>query len=158
MKNNFNESLIQYEKELFIHCRYLTRDSYKAEDLKQDVFLRAIRYQDQFDGRNLKSWLFTIAYNTFINECRRIKKIQENTEKIVPNIHELCPMPDDGINVNEILQLVDKLPERFKKAIRMRLDGYTYEEIAVELNVEIGTVKSRIHFGRKILLKFDLYS
>lgn len=108
-------------------------------------------------GTNLEAWLFTIMRNIFINNYR--KKIRRNTildstdNQFYLNSGDLAITnnPDSIIMMNELQTLIDKLDNTIRVPFLMHYYGYKYQEIAKELNLPLGTIKSRIFFARKEL-------
>jgi RNA polymerase sigma-70 factor (ECF subfamily) len=156
---DFNNSLIEMRSNLKRFALSLTSDHEKADDLVQDTYLKAISYKDKFvDYTNLKAWVFTIMKNTFINNYRR--NIKENT--LIDSTQDLYYVnlsndkgyisPDSSYSENEIEKAIDSLEDEFRIPFRMHVEGYKYKEIADELNLKIGTVKSRIFFTRQKLM------
>ncbi len=141
----------------------LTGNHVDAEDLFQDTAVRIMTNADKYNqGTNFKAWAVTIMRNIFINNYR--KKIRRNMIiDQTPNNYYLNSgdkaVDNDGetnVTFNELMALVDALPEDFRKPFMMAYEGYKYEEIAEELGSPLGTIKSRIFFARKKLQK--LYS
>lgn len=132
----------------------LTKDYETAKDLCQETLCKAFTYRDKYEpGTNIKAWLFTIMRNIFINDYRRAvrKKIVMDAVK-----HSLTPyaLPSESlVRLKEINTAVHDLPAIFKKACTLYLHGYKYHEIAQALNEPLGTIKSRIHFAKKLLQK-----
>lgn len=156
----FNHKLISLEPNLERFALSLTSDREKAKDLLQDTYMKAIMYRDKFQAfTNLKAWTFTIMKNTFINNYRR--GIRENTT--MDNTKDLYYInkpresgfdsPESDYSVQEIRKAIDKLEDEFRVPFEMHNAGYKYKEIADELNLKIGTVKSRIFFTRKKLME-----
>jgi RNA polymerase sigma factor (sigma-70 family) len=156
----FNNSLIGMKSNLQKFAMSLTSDRDSALDLVQDTYLKAITYKDKFvDYTNLKAWVFTIMKNTFINNYRR--GIRENT--MVDGTQDLYYInmphdkgfisPESVYSENEIEKAIDSLEDEFRIPFRMHIEGYKYKEISDELNLKIGTVKSRIFFTRQKLMK-----
>jgi RNA polymerase sigma factor (sigma-70 family) len=156
----FNHKLISLEPNLERFAISLTSDREKAKDLLQDTFMKAIMYRDKFEAfTNLKAWTFTIMKNTFINNYRRA--VRENTT--MDNTKDLYYInkprdfgydsPESDFSVKEIRKAIDKLEDEFRVPFEMHNAGYKYKEIADELNLKIGTVKSRIFFTRKKLME-----
>jgi len=155
----FNNSLLEMKSNLQRFAMSLTSDRDTALDLVQDTYLKAITYKDKFvDYTNLKAWVFTIMKNTFINNYRR--NVKENT--IIDGTQDLYYInqphdkgfisPESSYSENEIEKAIDSLSDEFRVPFRMHVDGYKYKEIADELGLKIGTVKSRIFFTRQKLM------
>jgi RNA polymerase sigma factor (sigma-70 family) len=155
----FNNSLLEMKSNLQRFAMSLTSDRDTALDLVQDTYLKAITYKDKFvDYTNLKAWVFTIMKNTFINNYRR--NVKENT--IIDGTQDLYYInqphdkgfisPESSYSENEIEKAINSLSDEFRIPFRMHVDGYKYKEIADELGLKIGTVKSRIFFTRQKLM------
>ena len=136
----------------------LTRDNESAKDLIQETMYRAIANKDKYNiGTNIKAWMYTIMRNIFINNYR--KKVRQNTvfdntpndflldynQAAVTNTAEI------NLKLKDIQALIFKLPSIFKEPFVMYYEGYKYNEIAEVLREPLGTIKSRIHFARKLL-------
>lgn len=134
-----------------------TKNWEDAEDLIQDTLLKALRYKDHFEeGTNFKGWIFTIMRNIFINSYKRrklqlslIENVKSESAMLSGRISENTISTE--INTKEILKAIDTLGNEYKKPFQMILDGFHYEEIAQEMNIPIGTVKSRIFHARQKL-------
>jgi RNA polymerase sigma factor (sigma-70 family) len=155
----FNNSLLEMKSNLQRFAMSLTSDRDTALDLVQDTYLKAITYKDKFvDYTNLKAWVFTIMKNTFINNYRR--NVKENT--IIDGTQDLYYInqphdkgfisPESSFSESEIERAIDSLSDEFRIPFRMHVDGFKYKEIADELGLKIGTVKSRIFFTRQKLM------
>ncbi len=155
---SFNEILLTNADFLKPFAINLTRDSEAANDLCQETLYKALANQEKYhSGTNIKAWLFTIMRNIFINNYRR--KIKQKTfldstphdylvnlkQVTVPNAAE------SDMRVKEINKAIQQLPEIFKTPFLLYFDGYKYNEIADVLHEPLGTIKSRIHFARKLL-------
>jgi len=119
---------------------------------------KALANQEKYHaGTNIKAWLFTIMRNIFINNYRRKAKHQtvfdnspndfllNNNQVTVANVAE------SNMQMKEIRKAIYNLPEIFKTPFSLYFDGYKYHEIAEALHEPLGTIKSRIHFARKLL-------
>lgn len=154
----FNRQLLSYQNPLKYFALKLTADNEDAEDLLQETFLKALKYKDKFQEQtNLKAWLYTIMKNTFINNYRRAvrkKTIIDNTadDYFVNSTKKQSPIsPESEYNYKEIMKTVELLNDECKIPFQMHNEGYKYKEIAEELDMPIGTVKSRIFLARKKL-------
>lgn len=155
----FNNRLIGMKPILQRYAMRLTTDRDNALDLVQDTYLKAIAHRDKFaDYSNLKSWVFTIMKNTFINDYRRnvVKNSFLNSSQDLHYInvpHEKgYPSPESTYNASEIEKAIDSLCDEFRIPFRMHLEGFKYREIADNLNLKMGTVRSRIFFSRQKLM------
>ncbi len=136
----------------------LTRDHELAKDLFQETLLRALANKEKYnDGTNIKAWLYTIMRNIFINNYRR--KAKQNTIfDSTPNEFLLdyrqgavANEAIASINMKEVHEAIHNLPAIFKNPFLLYFDGFKYHEIADMLGEPLGTIKSRIHFARKLL-------
>ncbi|HEY8957848.1 RNA polymerase sigma factor [Chitinophaga sp.] len=136
----------------------LTKDAEQAKDLYQETLFRALSNREKYlEGTNIRAWLFTIMRNIFINHYR--KKLKHRTiaepgaseffinhqQNIVSN------KAASNLHMKDIHIAVYHLPGIFKKPFMLYYEGYKYFEIANMLKEPLGTIKSRIHFARKIL-------
>ena len=136
-----------------------TRNVEDAEDLIQDTFLKALRYKDRFeDGTNFKGWLYTIMRNIFLNNCKKQqlgRNIFGPSADSVP--YELGAQAGNNIfrfiNEKDICVAIGNLREELRKPFQMAYEGYQYDEIAEEMGVPTGTIKSRIFNARKRLME-----
>lgn len=132
----------------------LTRDHDTARDLCQETLYKAFAYRENYQpGTNIRAWLFTIMRNIFINDYRR-----EGRRKAVMEVYRqsqacLALSSELSLRLREINAAIHRLPAIFKTACLLYLEGYKYHEIAQALNEPLGTIKSRIHFAKKILQK-----
>ena len=136
----------------------LTSDNQDAEDLFQETIYKALKYRDKYTNEtNLRAWMFTIMKNTFINAYRRKSKLWSYMESVNHNQHlEFSGAlngntPSSSQNEKEILSAIDQLEDPLKIPFQRYIDGFKYKEIAKEMGLPIGTVKSRIFNARKIL-------
>ncbi len=140
----------------------LTRNPSDADDLVQESVLKAYRAFDTFTpGTNAKGWLLTILRNAFINEYRRRSRRPETMDLDTAETVAAFPEEELGdpeerffeqIVDDEVLRAIDELPEVFREALVLSdVEGLDYAEIARILEVPVGTVKSRLFRGRRIL-------
>jgi RNA polymerase sigma-70 factor (ECF subfamily) len=108
-------------------------------------------------GTNIKAWLYTIMRNIFINEYRRRAKqntvFYKSTNDFLLNHNQssVNNAAEDILKLKDVELAVHKLPEIFRQPFVLYFEGYRYHEIAKVLNEPLGTIKSRIHFARKLL-------
>ena len=133
----------------------LTRDPEKAKDLFQETIYRALVNEDKYNqGTNVRAWLYTIMRNIFINNYRRsVKKnlITYRAPEFMPDMHSEQPGPESVLHVRQIMNFVQRLPAIFRTPFMLYFEGFRYHEIADIMREPLGTIKSRIHFARKML-------
>ena len=154
----FNNLLINNADFLKPFAINLTKDTESAKDLFQETMYKALANQEKYNvGTNIKAWLFTIMRNIFINDYRR--KIKQLTIfDTTPNDYLLnykqpsvANAAEADLGIKEIHEAIHQLPEIFKTPFTLYFEGYKYHEIAEALSEPLGTIKSRIHFARKLL-------
>ena len=138
----------------------LTGNKTDADDLYQDTTLRIMSNADKFrEGTNFKAWAVTIMRNIFINNYRkRVRRgvlLDQTPNNYYINSGDVGIENDGPTNTGyqELLEMVESLPEDFKRPFWMAYRGYKYDEIAAQLNAPLGTIKSRIFFARRKLQK-----
>lgn len=148
----------RYEKFMVnFFYRKLWSDRIKAEDFAHDLFTKLIDNPELFDPeRNFKAWLFSVASNMCKNEYKK-QEVRKNTSYDVPDHYQGTDGADsadkevDKGSFNEVLKReLDKLGDKHKEVFMMRhFDGLALEEIAEALDINTGTVKSRLHHATK---------
>ena len=132
----------------------LTRDHETARDLCQETLFKAFAYRDKYrPGTNIRAWLYTIMRNIFINDYRRNQRKKGVMDSVAYGQAPVDLSSEIGIRLKEINTAIHQLPSIFKTACLLYLEGYKYHEIAYTLNEPLGTIKSRIHFAKKLLQK-----
>jgi RNA polymerase sigma factor (sigma-70 family) len=154
----FNNTLLGMQNKLRYYALSLTSDNEKASDLLQDTLLKALSNRDKFSqNTNFNAWVYTIMKNTFINDYRRNIKAANNLKSPRADITGTSaieyPSPDSVYQSEEISKSISQLDDEYRIPFTMFLEGYKYKEIADELDLPLGTVKSRIFFSRKRLEK-----
>jgi RNA polymerase sigma-70 factor (ECF subfamily) len=155
---DFNEYLVNNAEFLKPFAITLTRDSEAAKDLFQETLYRALANKEKYNvGTNIKAWLYTIMRNIFINNYRRKTK-QHTIFDSTPNeflINQKQVVINDtaegNLRIKDIQAAIHNLPEIFRNPFLLYFDGFKYNEIADMLREPLGTIKSRIHFARKLL-------
>jgi RNA polymerase sigma factor (sigma-70 family) len=156
----FTLMLDQHSSSLKAFAYNFTKDSEDADDLYQDTVMKALNYFSKYkDGTNLKAWLFTIMRNTFINSYHKKKRknniITTKDELSPDDLHIGCTKntAEGNLASKDIYRMLAKLPKEYLDPFTRHFEGYKYHEIADELGLPLGTVKTRIHAARKILKK-----
>ncbi|MBP8849299.1 MAG: RNA polymerase sigma factor [Breznakibacter sp.] len=154
----FDTKLLSLQDRLLYFALSLTSNHDDAKDLLQETILKALTYRGQFiENTNFKAWVFTIMKNTFINNYRREQKVRntfdskEDSLDFAAKKNFASETPESAHAVMEMTQTIERLDDEFRVPFKMHTEGFKYKEIAEELNLPIGTVKSRIFFTRKKL-------
>ncbi len=154
----FNQLLLQNSEYLRPFAVTLTKDQETAKDLLQETMFRALSNYDKYSvGTNIKAWLYTIMRNIFINNYRRKSKqntIFDNSPNdflLDYNQSAVANEAESSIRIKYINAAIHNLPGIFKQPFMLYFEGYKYHEIADMLQEPLGTIKSRIHFARKLL-------
>ncbi len=155
---DFNQLLINNTEFLKPFAITLTRDNEVAKDLLQETMYRALANKEKYNvGTNIKAWLYTIMRNIFINNYRRKAKqntIFDNTpNEFLLNYNQVTTTnaAEGALKLKDIQACIHQLPAIFRNPFMLYFEGYKYHEIAGMLNEPLGTIKSRIHFARKLL-------
>jgi len=161
----FNEEFVPHLDAMYNFAYKLTLADDDAKDLVQDTYLKAFRSINSFErGTNGKAWLFRILKNSFINNFRKESKkpakvdYQDvegyyNSEQANADITiDLRSEAVRNMIGDEVSNAINSLPIDFRTVIILAdLENFTYEEMAVILDIPIGTVRSRLHRARTIL-------
>ncbi|HUV30689.1 MAG TPA: sigma-70 family RNA polymerase sigma factor [Acidobacteriota bacterium] len=146
----------------------MTRNQSDAEDLVQETIVKAYRNWDKFEpGSNCRAWLFKIMTNIFINDYRSKSRapVSVDVDDIDDNylygqLAQLGPdkNPEQELFAkvfdDDVKKAIEELPDDFRLVVVLSfLEGFSYQEIANIADIQIGTVKSRLHRGRKLLQK-----
>lgn len=150
---------------LYNYSLRMTNNPADAQDLVQETFLKAFRFWDKYEkGTNIRAWLFRILKNTYINRYR--KELREPETVDYDDVqHFYTSVRDQGTDPNDLQEqlfrnlldddisgAITELPEDFRTIVILSdIEGLTYEEIAEFVDIPLGTVRSRLHRGRKLL-------
>jgi len=155
------------KRDLFNAALRMTRDREEAEDLTQEALAKAYAAFHQFrPGTNFKAWIYRVLVNTYINHYRRRRRAPQlrSWEELAvdgdadyaredpsrlnsPEEAVLARVPD-----GEVQPALEALPEEFRVAVLLSdVDEFSYKEIAEILGIPLGTVRSRIFRGRRLL-------
>ena len=162
-RRQFEQQTQPYFQPLYQAALRLTRQVEWAEDLTQDVLVRAYeRYDAYTPGTNYRAWLFTILTHTYLNDCERAKRRPRMAELDITDAldeHRHWAEDEDASDPVAILMTqvlderlqnaLDSLLEEFRLAvILVDLESLSYQQAALALHVPIGTVRSRVFRGR----------
>jgi RNA polymerase sigma-70 factor (ECF subfamily) len=165
-RREFDTLVERYHKQAYNIAYRMAGNHADAEDLVQDAFIRAFRFFGQY-RRELPfdSWLYKIMSNVFIDKLRRRPKamirsldqpVATSEGEVRLDVPDTACGPEEAVLSREmdsrIQEALDTLPEVFRlTVIYADIEGLSYEEIAEATDTNIGTVRSRLHRGRRLL-------
>lgn len=154
----FEDKLIDLQNNMMNFALTLTSNREEAKDLLQETTLRALDNKEKYyENVNFKGWVFTIMHNIFVNNYRRVVRSQTMIDQTENLYHLNMPQdsgfdsPEGAYTVAEIVKVINGFSDEYRLPFSMHVSGFKYEEIAQQLSLPIGTVKSRIFFARKRL-------
>ena len=158
----FGQAALEHIDSLYGYALALTHNMTEAEDLVQDTYLRATSaaHRPDIDG-NLKSWLFVIMRNAWLNEVRHKNsgpKFVDLDASGPPPVDQLQDTPHvvylRKLEREQVQRAIESLPNAYREIILLRdIEGFTYQEIATVLDCPAGTVMSRLGRARGKLRK-----
>lgn len=153
---SWEEVTERYRGVVFGMAYTLTSDPHDASDLTQDVFLRVYRSLDRYRPGNFEGWLYRITRNLFLDGVRRRTRLPCVTLPVDGWREPPEPAPgpaeraEQHVLRSDLLRALLQLPPQFRTAVVLvDVEGATYAEVAESLGWPLGTVRSRVHRGRK---------
>ena len=142
-----------YSSKLFSVCLKYSRNSVEAEDNLQDAFLTIFEKINQFKQKgSFEGWLKRITVNTVLQRYRKEKVFDIITEDIVEDND--IDIDDNDVSIDYLLNIIQELPDRYRLVFNLYvMDGYSHNDIAQLLEINIGTSKSNLARARQILKK-----
>lgn len=163
-KTELENCVMEYGKDIYSFCKSLTLNLQEADDLYQDTFLKAMERISDIDGeKNPKSYLLSVALRLWKNKKRkhawrsRIANVLSLTDELDLNdMGESSFSPEKEIMKKEesdlVRQAVNRLPEKLKVTVLLfYMEDLPVAQIAFVLKIPVGTVKSRLHYAKKLL-------
>jgi RNA polymerase sigma-70 factor (ECF subfamily) len=152
----------KYQFRIINTCYKYTKNIVDAEDVAQEVFLKAYQNLSTFKSNSkFYSWLYRIAVNTSLNYINSKEKRNEketiSEENCLIDMNISKDNPRDYYQLNELINtlqpLMDNLPDDLRTLIELyEIKDFTYDEISKKLSIPIGTVRSRLHRARNMLI------
>ena len=163
----YSELTQKYQKPLYFHVRKMIRNPDFAEDLVQDIFLKAFKSLKNYkNDYAFSTWLYRIATNHTIDYLRK-KKLEtfsihaDDTDDTHATIQlaDEDSFTDEPIikreRKNKVHEAIDQLPEKYREVILKRhIEEKSYQEISEEMDIPLGTVKAHIFIARELLYKY----
>jgi RNA polymerase sigma factor (sigma-70 family) len=165
----FSNLLSRYRDSIYYMLLKMVNNTSDAEDLTIEAFGKAFRNLDSFTPEfAFSTWLFKIATNNCIDFIRKkqvtptlINQLQEDLDILTVNIQSDLPDPEETLindqKIAVLRDIVNQLKPRYRNLIELRYyKEYSYEEIAAELKLPIGTVKAQLYRAKSLL--FNIFT
>ena len=167
---DFEREAMPHMDILYNYALRMTSNADDANDLVQETYMKAFRFWDKYEkGTNIRAWLFRIMKNSYINRYRKEVKEPDTVDyndiqNFYKSIRYATADPNDleekifgGLLEDNVARAIESLPEDFRTVVILcDIEGLSYEEIAEFVDSPIGTIRSRLHRGRK-MLRVKLY-
>lgn len=175
-RSSFEQQMLPHIDALYRSAFSMTKNAGDADDLVQETYVRAYQFFDQFQGgTNSRAWLFRIMTNLYINSYRRRAREPERVSYDEMEDFYLynrladsqrgggigatasgSPSPEEAVvqqvEIEAIREAVYRLPDEYRETVVLAdLNEFTYQEISEILDIPIGTVRSRLSRGRKLV-------
>ena len=164
-QQDFEKEALPHMDVLYNYALRTTGNQDDAQDLLQETFLKAYRFWDKYEkGTNIRAWLFRIMKNSYINRYRKetkepdkvdygdIENFYNTIRAEYTDTNDLQEKLFGNLLGDEVAKALESLPEDFRTVVILcDIEEMTYEEIAEFIERPIGTVRSRLHRGRKLL-------
>jgi RNA polymerase sigma-70 factor (ECF subfamily) len=162
--SEFANEAITHLDSLYRGALRLTRNPEQAQDLVQDTYVRALRYQHSFEaGTNMKAWLFAIMRNLFWDRFKSSHKDDVSLDDVgefplYDKLKDSAEIPEaevlDKLAAGEVVKAIEQLPPLHREVVLLvDVEGFSYKDAAQVLGIPIGTVMSRLHRARQQLQK-----
>tara|TARA_B100001564_G_C20593822_1_gene649214 strand:- start:721 stop:1296 length:576 start_codon:yes stop_codon:yes gene_type:complete len=160
--DSYKNLVDKYQIRIINTCYKYTKNIIDAEDVAQEVFLKAFQNLSSFKSDSkFYSWIYRIAVNTSLNYINSKEKRNEketiSEENCLNSVNLANDSPKEYYQLNELINkiqpLIDNLPDDLRTLIELyEIEDYTYEDISNKLDIPIGTVRSRLHRARNMLI------
>src|SRR5699024_5490568 len=155
---NLDDLYQYYFNDIYRFLLSLSHDHHTAEDLVQETFFRAYLYLENYKDEHVKTWLFTVARNAFIDHYRKEKRTVIKDQPFFRQYHTKNKQPLEQVVLSEqmqhIVDLLEHLPKQQKQAILLRdFHDFTYKEGAKVMNVSVANFKVLLFRGRQAIRK-----
>ena len=152
-RNELNWMIAREIPSLRRYAYTLLRGAEKQDDLVQDTLERAIRKVDTWRREgSIKSWLYRIQYTVFLNKYCGTALRDVAAQDVVDHMAIVPPRQEKAAELNNVLAAMNHIPDRNREVlVLVGVEGFSYDEAAVILDIPVGTVRSRLSRGREEL-------
>src|SRR5438132_3722934 len=154
---SWEEIALEHGRFLYTVAYRLTGNREDAEDLVQEVLLRVRRGLETYQPGSMEGWLSRITTNAFLDEVRRrrrrpVELLPDEPDRVLPSSASAEDALVTEVLPDDIQDALRRLPEEYRAAVVLcDVVGLPYHEIGEALGIPVGTVRSRIHRGRRQL-------
>ncbi len=152
----FEKLVIEYQNRVYSVCLGMMKNPHDAQDAAQETFLKAYHRIRDFRGQSsIETWLTRIA----MNACLDMIRLRSDTLPLVEGLDAADPMTvENRVLLTEqsraVRKALDQLPPEQRSIVVLRdIQCYSYEEVCDILNLNMGTVRSRLHRAREKIKK-----
>jgi RNA polymerase sigma-70 factor, ECF subfamily len=138
----------------------VNQNSADAEEVTQDVFMKVYRGLKDFQGKSsLRTWIYRIAINTALNQCRKSNRLPSTGEEYdyaiatmaaKDSVLETADEHDNEVTLSAFLGFLS--PEQRMVIVLREIEGFSYQEIAEIVNIPVNTVRTRLKRAREALI------
>ncbi|MDD5687963.1 MAG: RNA polymerase sigma factor [Elusimicrobia bacterium] len=165
--NAFEKLISIHQERIYNFAYYLTGNEPDARDLSQDVLIKIFCSINNFEEKSrFSTWVWRIIHNTFLDECKSSYKknlSQSISLESILHVKDERDCPEKEVEKSQFSENVEqtllKIPVKYRITVVMYdIQGFSYDEIAEISKSSIGTIKSRLNRGRKLLSKMIMKS
>lgn len=152
--DNFETNLVLLLPKLRSRARHISKSLTHVEDLVQDTILRMLERREIYKEQgNFAGWAYTVMMNIWRSDMRKSNRIKEIQVEIMPEV-PVPPTQENHLNSKEMISILRKLPEHQKEILILcEIQDMKYKDAAEQLNIPIGTVRSRMSRAKSTLKK-----
>lgn len=156
MKYNLDSIYNLYFHDIYRFLHSLCHNHHTAEDLVQETFFRAHLYIENYDGENLRTWLFTVAHHAYIDFYRKHKRTYIMEQNFFSSYFDKRKTTEETIiiqdEIQEVIEMLKDLPERHKSAVLLHdFHGLSYHEASQVMEVRQPHFKVLLFRGRQAI-------
>ncbi|MCJ7449104.1 MAG: sigma-70 family RNA polymerase sigma factor [Bacteroidales bacterium] len=156
-RTEFNDLVLKISRKLYGYAYRILKDQAGAEDAVQEVFIKLWKMNSRLgEYKSIEALASTMTKNYCIDQLRKVKQFKDNNDKSVTLLHASEPTPYEQMERSEtasiIGRLIEKLPDTYREMIQLRdIDGLSYEEIAIQTDQNINTLRVNLSRARKLI-------
>lgn len=150
----FAELFQRHQRRIYLDCFPFFNDASLAQDATQETFLRAYQAREQFREGDYLAWLRRIARHVCIDQWRKKRpeiSIDESDEESAVRLVSPLPDAEQQARLEQLHSELAKLPAEQRRCLELKIEGYSYEEIAAKTGLGVDAVRSHLQNGRRML-------